>query len=187
MRFAPPMILRFLLPLLLSLPPLAAQAQMPPPTGPVILTVGGTLPEGNIAPSGEGGLFARLDVSFATGVGFDATMLTQQIQQGRVTLPAYGPWQDVTFTGPYLSMVMAAAGALGQPARLVGLDGYQVEIPWDNIAALRPIVATHVNGRPLALGGYGPTAIVYPDYEDAALQEELEALQVWALAYIGVP
>jgi len=172
---------------LLCLMPFSALADIASPKGRVLVTVGGDLPEGNVAPSGEdaGNFFAYLDVTFSRGVAFDDDMLAA-LPQGTIRLPSFGPWSDVTFTGPFLTSVLDFAGASERMAQPMSLDRYQVDLPWDNIAALRPILATHANGVPLALGGFGPTAIIYPKQDDAALQEELDALQVWAVVFIGV-
>ncbi len=179
--------MRILTVLLLLLLPFTVAAEMTAPGDRVIVTVGGDLPSGNM-PAGtedDANFFGYLDLNFAAAVGFDDAMLAG-LDQGRITLPKFGPWTDVSLTGPYLSSVMYAAGADERTALPMALDGYQVEIPWDNITGLRPILATHANGRPLALGGFGPAAVIYPPQKDAALQEELEALQVWAVVFIGV-
>lgn len=179
--------MRVLLALMIAAFGFAALADMPAPQGRVLVTVGGDLPEGNVPPGHEDdvGFFGYLDLNFATGVGFDDASLAA-MEQGKITLEEFEGLRDVTFTGPYLAAVMTAAGAAERTAQPVALDGYQVDIPWDNQTGLRPILATHANGRPLGLGGFGPAAIIYPPQADAALQEELAALQVWAVTFIGV-
>ncbi|MEX0286311.1 MAG: hypothetical protein AB3N23_17020, partial [Paracoccaceae bacterium] len=178
---------RILLPLPLLLLPVGAFLEPATPAGRVLVTVGGDLPAGNVEASDEedGDFFGYLDLTFATGVGFDDAALGA-LDQGSITLPAFGPWTDVTFTGPTLASVLIAAGAEGHTAQPMALDGYQVDIGWDNISSLNPILATHVDGRPLSLGGYGPAAIIYPPQENAETQEELNGLQVWAVIFIGV-
>ena len=179
--------MRVLLAMLIAAFGFAALADMPAPQGRVLVTVGGDLPEGNMPPGHEDdvGFFGFLDLNFATAVGFDDAALAA-MEQGQITLAEFGAMRDVTFTGPYLAAVMTAAGAAERTAKPVALDGYQVDITWDNQIGLRPILATHANGRPLGLGGFGPATIIYPPQKDAALQEELDALQVWAVAFIGV-
>ena len=68
----------------------------------------------------------------------------------------------------------------------MAFDGYQVEIPWDQIAEYEPILATHSNGAPMPIGKLGPAMIVFPETDDAELAATFEALQVYSLFYIGV-
>jgi hypothetical protein len=110
------------------------------------------------------------------------------LDQTEITIP-YGPEgnkREITFSGPLLSAVMSMAGAEGKTAKPMALDGYQAEIPWSSIEAHNPIVATHADGSPMGIGGYGPTMIVFPPTDDADLAAEQAGQQVWALAYIGI-
>ena len=68
----------------------------------------------------------------------------------------------------------------------MALDGYSVEITWDDMQANAPILATHLNGTPLAIGALGPTMIVYPKLADADAYEAALARQVWATFYLDV-
>ncbi|MEX0307471.1 MAG: hypothetical protein AB3N12_08810 [Ruegeria sp.] len=164
-------------------------AEMPAPEGHVLLTLGGAVTETNLPPRGEngGGLHGFLEVQHNGAAGFDAAMLNM-LDQVEITIP-YGPegnQRDIRFSGPYLSVVMELVGAKGKTAKPMAMDGYQSEIPWDSIAAHQPIVATHADGSPMGIGGYGPTMIVFPPTDDPELAQEQSGQQVWALAYIGV-
>ena len=168
---------------------IAVWADMPAPQGHVLLTLGGAVTETNLPARGEndGGLLGYLEVQHSGGAGFDAAML-DGLAQVEITI-AYGPednQRDVAFSGPLLSDVMVMAGAEGKTAKPMAMDGYQSEIPWDSIQAHQPIVATHADGSPMGIGGYGPTMIVFPPTDDAELAQEQAGQQVWALAYIGV-
>ncbi|WP_120633008.1 hypothetical protein [Ruegeria sp. EL01] len=164
-------------------------ADMPSPQGHVLLTLGGAVTQTNQPARGEndGGLLGFLDVQHNGAAGFDAALL-DQLEQVEITI-TYGPegnQRDIAFSGPYLSEVMKMAGAEGKMAKPMAMDGYQAEIPWDSITAHQPIVATHADGAPMGIGGYGPTMIVFPPTDDADLEQEQSGQQVWALAYIGV-
>ncbi|CUJ88682.1 hypothetical protein RUE5091_00748 [Ruegeria denitrificans] len=164
-------------------------AEMPTPEGHVLLTLGGAVTETNLPARGEndGGLLGYLEVQHDGAAGFDASML-DGLAQVEITI-AYGPednQRDITFSGPRLSDVMTMAGAKGKAANPMALDGYQSEIPWDSIQAYQPIVATHADGSPMGIGGYGPTMIVFPPTDDVDLAAEQSGQQVWALAYIGI-
>ncbi|WP_298935975.1 hypothetical protein [uncultured Ruegeria sp.] len=164
-------------------------ADMPAPQGHVLLTLGGAVTQTNLPPRDEndGGLLGYLEVQHNGGAGFDAAML-DQLEQVEITI-TYGPegnQRDIAFSGPHLSEVMKVAGAEGKTAMPMAMDGYQAEIPWDSIIVHQPIVATHADGAPMGIGGYGPTMIVFPPTDDADLAQEQSGQQVWALAYIGV-
>ncbi|MDP5216029.1 hypothetical protein Q5Y75_02245 [Ruegeria sp. 2205SS24-7] len=164
--------------------PLMAKAQ-----GPVLVTLGGDLATSNLPARGEddGGLFGFLDITYANGMGFDANALGA-MEQYELTVPFGPPGQavDRAMTGPRLADVMAQAGATGKIAIPIALDGYRAEISWEQIERFEPILATHADQKPLALGGYGPSVVIFPKVEDPALTEELGNLQVWAVAYIGI-
>ncbi|MEW2916532.1 hypothetical protein AB1A64_05635 [Ruegeria sp. ANG10] len=167
----------------------AVRAEMPAPQGHVIVSLGGAITETNLPPRGEndGGLLGYLEVQHDGAAGFDAAIL-DSLEQVEITI-AYGPegnQRDIAFSGPRLSDVMVMAGAEGKTAKPMAMDGYQAEIPWDSIQAHQPIMATHADGSPMGIGGYGPTMIVFPATDDADLAAEQSGQQVWALAYIGI-
>ncbi|QPH52706.1 hypothetical protein [Pontivivens ytuae] len=171
--------------LLFALP---AAAEMAAPTGQVILTVGGEIGQGNRGPSTADDLsvLGKMELVFEEGASFDMDMLAALPQAEIVTNMPGTEDQPATFSGPLLSDVMVAVGAEGRAAYPMALDGYSVEIPWEEMVEHGPILATHVDGTPLPIGGIGPTMTVYPQIEDAALYEEFLAKQVWATFYLGV-
>lgn len=180
--------MRFLLSLLLSLGlTTAVMAAGHAPKGPVILTVGGDLPDPN-APGGTADdvtFLGHLDFNFASGYAFDFAALAA-LEQHSITATLSVSSGPVTWSGPRLSDVLTAAGAQGRTIYPTALDGYQPETPWDMIETYQPILATHGDGAPLGLGGIGPTMIVFPVVEDAELYESFDAFQVWALFFIAV-
>ena len=175
--------------LLLTIATRPVWAEMPAPEGHVLLTLGGAVTETNLPARDEnaGGLLGYLEVVHNGAAGFDAAML-DALDQTEITIP-YGPPEHVrvyTFSGPLLSDVMIMAGAEGKTAKPMALDGYQSEIPWDSISTHQPIVATHADGNPMGIGGYGPTMIVFPPTDDEDLAQTQSGQQVWAIAYIDV-
>jgi hypothetical protein len=95
--------------------------------------------------------------------------------------------------GPLLLDVLAAAGARpGAAGKLVlrAVDGYAVTITAAQARAQGFIVATHLDGQPMALGGLGPLWAVY----DADRVPEMAAKPVadrfgacpWALYHVEV-
>ncbi|WP_170419456.1 hypothetical protein [Ruegeria atlantica] len=164
--------------------PLMAKAQ-----GPTLVTLGGNLGTSNLPARGEedGGFFGYLEITYTDGMGFDATTLGL-LEQKELTVPFGPPGQETNraMTGPRLADVMAQAGATGKTAVPIALDGYRAEINWEQIERFDPILATHADQKPLALGGFGPAVVIFPVVEDPALAEELGNLQVWAVTYIGI-
>ncbi|SDW31560.1 hypothetical protein SAMN05444358_101483 [Ruegeria halocynthiae] len=168
---------------------LPAWAELAPPEGHVILTMGGAVDETNLPARGEddGGLLGFLEITHDGAAGFDAFML-DGLEQIEITIP-YGPPDNqriYTFSGPLLSDVMALAGAAGKTALPMAMDGYQAEIRWQSIETHQPIVATRADGIPMGIGGYGPTMIVFPPTDDSELAQEQASQQVWAIAYIAI-
>lgn len=182
--------MRHLLPILLiCLIALPVFADVKAPAGHVLVTLGGAVSEGNMPArrGNEGGLFGFHDIVYDKAVGFDEAMLNA-LDQVEIT-KRYGPkdnQRDISFSGPLLAEVMKFAGAEGKTALPLAMDGYQSEISWQSIDTHRPILATHADGKPMGIGGLGPTMIVFPTVEDESLTEEHSRQQVWAIAYIGI-
>ncbi len=101
-----------------------------------------------------------------------------------------------TLQGPLLTTVLAAAGvasaAGSSPVQLVlrAVDGYNATISLADAQAWRMIVATHIDGQPMALGGLGPQWAVYdadvlPAFKDKPVKERF-GLCPWGLYHIEV-
>lgn len=99
--------------------------------------------------------------------------------------------KEHTLSGPLLATVLAAAGVNG--AAQLGLravDGYNVGISLADATTYRMIVATHIDGQPMALGGLGPQWAVYDAdrvaaFKDKPLKERF-GLCPWGLYHIDV-
>ena len=63
--------------------------------------------------------------------------------------------------GPLLTTVLQAAGATGTSVLMRAVDGYAPGIAIADAQKYRFIVATHLDGQPMALGGLGPLWAVY--------------------------
>jgi hypothetical protein len=98
-----------------------------------------------------------------------------------------------TLSGPLLADVLKAAGApLDGSTRLTlrAVDGYAVAITVAQAQAQRFIVATHIDGAAMALGGLGPLWAVYeperiPEMAKRPLAERFGSCP-WALYHIEV-
>ena len=98
-----------------------------------------------------------------------------------------------TLSGPLLlDVVKAAGGALGDNVKLVlrAVDGYAASVTMAQARAQRYIVATHMDGAAMALGGLGPLWAIYdadnvPDMAGKPLPERFASCP-WALYHIEV-
>ena len=95
--------------------------------------------------------------------------------------------------GPTLVDVLKAAGAaMAEDSKLVlrAVDGYAATLTLAQARAQRFIVATHLDGQPMALGGLGPLWALYdadrvPEMAARALPERF-ANCPWALYHVEV-
>ncbi|MQA22152.1 molybdopterin-dependent oxidoreductase [Rugamonas rivuli] len=145
--------------------PAAAQAAASKTAGPALLTVTGAIGKvnrGRFDPVRDQMMFKQ-KLSFDKAHAFDFAALA--------ALPAItiAPTLEYdnkvhTLRGPLLLDVMKAAGAsLGDSGKLVlrAVDGYAATITVAQARAQRYIVATHLDGAAMALGGLGPLWAIY--------------------------
>ncbi len=172
-----------------TLPARAAAA-----SGPTLLTVTGAIGNGNrgkLDPVRDQMMYKQ-KLSFDKAYAFDYAALTAlPAVTIRPTLE-YDSKQH-TLRGPLLLDVMKAAGArLNDSSKLVlrAIDGFAASVTVAQAKAQRYIVATHLDGAPMALGGLGPLWAVY----DADKVPEMAAKPVgdrfglcpWGLYHIEV-
>lgn len=164
-----PALLAALLCLTFLLPPTIALA-LEPPTGRVLLKVGGEISVTNVGDEAH----------------FDREMLLALPQ--RQTLTAT-PWHDgkVAFSGPLGRELLAAVGARGETLRVVALNDYEVSLPVTDLQRYDVILAMTMNGEPLRVRDQGPLFVIYPfDEEPHLLNEEILMRSVWQVASIHV-
>ena len=174
-----------------ALPALAAPAAKAA-AGPALLTVTGAVTpnRGPFDPFRDQ-MMHKQQISFTKAFAFDFAMLA--------ALPALEIAPTLEYDGkvhrlrgPLLTDVLAAAGARSggkAPLVLRAVDGYASTLTLAQ--ARRMIVATHLDGAPMALGGLGPLWALH----DADRISELAALPLaqrfancpWALYHINVP
>jgi hypothetical protein len=173
----------------------AAAASLPAlPGGPALLTVTGNLVRSNRGPFDPAldQMMHKHGVSFRKAWVFDdAALRMLPAVTIRPTLEYDGKVHELR--GPLLLDVLAHAGAtLGDKTVLVlrAVDGYNVELPLAQARARRFIAATHVDGKPMPLGGLGPLWAVYdadrvPDVAAQPLGQRFAACP-WALYHVEV-
>lgn len=180
-----------------AVPAARAQAKNNPKassSGPALLTVSGLIGAGNrgaLDPALDR-LLAKQNVAFSKAHTFDAGALASLPQVTiKPTLEYDG--KRHTLQGPLLLDVIKATGAKVGPKTaflLRAIDGYAIQLEAAEAARCRFIIATHVDGKPMALGGLGPLWAVYdadqfPDIAAKPLKERF-SLCPWATYHVEV-
>nr|WP_236589471.1 molybdopterin-dependent oxidoreductase [Ramlibacter aurantiacus] len=159
--------------------------------GPVLLTVTGGITRTNRGPFDPvlGQMMGKQKLSFEKARAFDFGSL--------MTLPAITIRPTLEYDrkrhalkGPLLTRVLQAAGATGKQLTLRAIDGYSPSLSLADADRYRFIVATHLDGKPMALGGLGPLWAVFdadrfPDYAAKPVDQRF-ALCPWGLYHIEV-
>ena len=175
---------------------LTAHAQNGPKSsaGPILLTVSGLIGAGN-----RGALDPALDqmmvkqkLGFSKAHTFDFAALTAMPAVTIKPTLEYDNKQHM-LSGPLLMDVMKASGVKVTDKTsllLRAVDGYAVLIAVPEVTKRRFIVATHLDGRPMTLGGLGPLWTVYdadkfPDMVAKPVTERF-SLCPWATYHVEV-
>jgi len=134
--------------------------------GPVLLTVTGAIGAGNrgaLDPALDQ-MMAKQKLQFNRAHTFDFASLCALPQTTIRPTLEYDGKQHV-LSGPLLTEVMKVAGAAAASDVLLrAVDGYAVQVPMADLRKYRFIMATHLDGKAIPLGGLGPLWAVYePD------------------------
>ncbi|HEU4776335.1 MAG TPA: molybdopterin-dependent oxidoreductase [Telluria sp.] len=146
-------------------PAFAASKATPTTAGPVLLTLTGEVGKTNRGPFDPGRdiMMGKHKLAFSRAWACDfAAVAALPAVTIRPTLEYDGKVH--TLRGPLLTDVLAAAGVRvhdGTRLALRALDGYAASVDAAQLRTLRFIVATHMDGQPMALGGLGPLWAVY--------------------------
>lgn len=145
--------------------PMARAAALPAADGPALLTLSGAIGHPN-----RGALDPALDQLMSKhGLAFEQARSLSFAELAALPAIEIRPTLEYdarvhALRGPLLANVLAHAGAtLGETTTLVlrAFDGYTVELAAADLRRLSPIVATHIDGAPLPLGGLGPLWAVH--------------------------
>lgn len=115
------------------------------PAGKVILTITGTLNVHN-------------EVEAAV---FDLALLDQLPQHSFSTRTPWYP-EARKFSGVLLSDLLKAVGAQGTTLKAVALNDYRVEIPIEDLVRHGAMIASQLDGKPIAVRDKGPLLVIYP-------------------------
>ena len=161
-------------------------------SGPALLTISGAFPGGNRGATGKlDQLMQKHGVEFERAHAFDfAALAALPIHTIEPVVEYDGGAHRIS--GPLLTTVLKAAGVNMHDGLLVlrALDGYGAQITLEEAREQRFIVATHMDGVALSLGGVGPLWAVYdparvPGMLDKPLAERF-ARCPWGLYHIEV-
>jgi hypothetical protein len=161
--------------------------------GPTLLTLSGPAVRANRGPFDplRDQMLAKQKLTFEKAHAFDfAALAALPATTIRPTLEYDG--KPHRLSGPLLTTVLDAAGVRGREGRLAmhAVDGYAPTISIADAARYGFIVATHLDGATMALGGLGPLWAVYdadrfPEMAAKPLDQRF-AQCPWALFYIEV-
>lgn len=114
------------------------------PAGEVLLTISGRVGKPN----------------YGVQAVFDRAMLAALPQRDFTT---WTPWypQPRRFAGPRLIEVLKSVQAAGSSLRVSATNEYQAEVPWTDLPAYDPVLATSIDGRVLGLRDKGPIFMIY--------------------------
>lgn len=162
--------------------------------GPTLLTITGAIGPGN-----RGALDPTLDqMMHKQKIAFDRAYVFSFAELTALPAVSIKPTLEYDakprqLSGPLLSDVLKTAGARVADTTTLTLravDGYTVSISVSDARKYRFIVATHIENRPMPLGGLGPLWAVYdadryPDMSAKPLNARF-VLCPWALYHIDV-
>lgn len=147
-----------------------AAQQLPRPSGPVILTVTGTID-------------VRNDADRAI---FDRRMLADL---GLVRIRTTTPWTDgvVEFEGIPVKTVLKATGARGQTIHAVAINDYAIDLDVREFDEVPAILAMRMNGKDLSVRDKGPLWLVYPRDDYPALRGQANNFKwIWQLKTLTI-
>lgn len=134
----------------------------------------------------------RFDSAWACGL--DAI---NSLETARITTTVEYDGKPHELRGPLLQTLLQAAGidlaramAAGHWLLLQGVDGYRAQMPLADAIRWEMLLATHMDGHPLAMGGLGPLWAMYASEKIAELADkpldQRFARAVWGLYFIEV-
>lgn len=166
----------------------------PAARGPALLTVTGAITRSNRGPFNPAldQMMHKQQLKFDRAWAFDFAELTALPARTIKPTLEYDAKQH-ELRGPLLLDVLAHAGAtVGDASKFLlrAVDGYAVELGGKQARSMGFIVATHLDGQPMPLGGLGPLWAVY----DADRVPEMAAQPLaarfgncpWALYHVAV-
>lgn len=117
---------------------------------------------------------------------FDMAMLQKLPQR---TFSTQTPWdpKPITFTGPLLRDVLAAAKATGTTLEATALNDYKITLPVDDATQFDVVLANKMNGETIPVRTKGPLFIIYPfDSKPELKAAKYYERSIWQLKTLSV-
>lgn len=144
--------------------------ELPPPSGPVLLSVTGQIAHTN-APG-------RADLDFALLLAL-----------GPHKLATTTPWTDGTpvFRGVLIRDILAFLGASGEAVRATAHNDSRIEIPISDFLDYPVLLAYEMNGQRLSIRDKGPLWIIFPRDQFPEFRDHwTERKMIWQLMRLQV-
>ena len=145
-------------------------AELPTPSGRIILTVSGSIAHRN-SPRG-----AEFDYEMLSKLG----LVQQQIDT---------PWTDAgaVFEGVMTRTLLKAVGATGTSIKASAANDYRIDIPYTDLADYDTFLGISIDGKRMTLRDKGPIWLLYSnDNHPPVAGSELNARMVWQLTTLSV-
>lgn len=120
--------------------------------------------------------------------GSDATFPVTQDLLRKVGMHGYkailpgGDGVPQMVRGPLMRDLLAASGFSGTKVWAKALDGYQMDVPMDELQHVDVLAVTEVDGERLTVRDRGPAWLVYPTVDRPDLRDPIhEARSVWQI------
>lgn len=148
----------------------AATAPLPPPEGPPLLRIEGSIAHTNVGDEAH----------------FDRQMLAALPPRKLATSTVVTDGIN-RFEGFLMRDLLARVGAEGDTIVATALNDYMVEIPREDFREFDVVVATHMDGEALTPRDKGPLWIVYPRDDHDELQDiRYDYRWVWQLEHLEI-
>ncbi|CDG85810.1 molybdopterin-dependent oxidoreductase [Janthinobacterium agaricidamnosum] len=177
-----------------ALLPSTAQAGPRRAPGPALLTVTGAISKANRGPFDPVAdqMMHKQKLSFSKAYAFDFDSLAALPARTIQPTLEYDAKRHVLRGPALLDVLQAAAAVLNEHSKIVlrAVDGYAAELSVLQARSQGFIIATHLDDKPMALGGLGPLWALYdadrvPEMAAKPLAERYNACP-WALYHIAV-
>lgn len=147
----------------------AQAADLPEPSGRVVLTVTGAIENMN----GDG--FAAFDREMLEDLDWRDIQTHTSFTQG-----------TQEFAGPTLASLLQAVGAEGATLKATAINDYFVEIPSVHADAHNVLLALDMNGTAMRIRDKGPVWVIYPLSEEETASKPFDTEMIWQLNRIEV-
>ncbi|MFK7992789.1 MAG: molybdopterin-dependent oxidoreductase [Granulosicoccus sp.] len=165
---------------IVQLVPTSHAQSLDEPTGPVILTISGSIDvynsQNDLTENTDSPMTARFDLAMLENIGL--TQVTTET-----------PWTKglMTFEGVLARDLMKGVMARGNSVRASAFDNYSVDIPIEDFQNYDVIVATRINGKIMRVRDNGPLWVIYPWTDKPELKRPyFFARSIWQLHSIVV-